>query len=74
MDCFQIGKGIHQGVYCHAVYLSYMQSTSCKMMGWMNHKLESRLLEEISIASDMQMTPPLWQESEELRNLLVKVK
>ena len=40
----------------------------------MNHKLESRLLEEISIASDMQMTPPLWQESEELKSLLMKVK
>ena len=38
-----------------------MQSTSCKMLGWMKHKLESRLLGEISITSDMQMTPPLWQ-------------
>ena len=43
--------------------------------GWMNHKLESRLLEEISITSDMQMTPPLWQKSkEELKSLLMKVK
>ena len=44
-------------------------------MGWMKHKLESRLLEEISITSDMQMTPPLWQKSkEELKSLLMKVK
>ena len=39
----------------------YMQSTSCEMLGWVKHKLESRLLGEISITSDMQMTPPLWQ-------------
>ena len=48
-------------VYCHPAYLTYMQSTSCEMLGWMKHKLESRLQGEISIASDMQMTPPLWQ-------------
>ena len=42
-------------------YLTYMQSTSCEMLGWMKHKLESSLLGEISITSDMQMTPPLWQ-------------
>ena len=46
-------------VYCHPVYLTYMQSTSCKMLDWMKHKLESRLLGEISIISDRQMTPPL---------------
>ena len=56
-DWFQIGKGVHQAVYCHPTYLTYMQSTSCKMPGWMKHKLESRLLGEISITSDMQMTP-----------------
>ena len=50
-----------------------MQSTSCKMMGWMKHKLESRLLGEISITSGMQMTP-LMAESEELKSLLMKVK
>ena len=45
------------------------------MLGWMKHKLESRLLGEISIASDMQMTPPLWQtERKELKSLLMKVK
>ena len=47
-DWFQIGKGVHQGVYCHLAYLSYVQSTSCEMPGWMKHKLESRLPGEIS--------------------------
>ena len=51
-----------------------MQSTSCKVTGWMKHKLESRLLGEISIISDMQMTPPLGQKVEELNSLLMKVK
>ena len=50
-----------KAVYCHLAYLTYMQSKSCKMLGWMKHKLESRLPGEISITSDMQMTPPLWQ-------------
>ena len=48
-------------VYCHPVYLTNMQNTSYKMLGWMKHKLESRLLGEISMNSDMQMTPPIWQ-------------
>ena len=48
-----------KAVYCHPAYLTYMQSTPCKMVGWMKHKLESRLLGEISITSDMQMTPPI---------------
>ena len=47
--------------YCHPAYLIYMQSTSCEMLGWMKHKLESRLPGEISINSDTQMTPSLWQ-------------
>ena len=46
---------------CHPAYLTYTQSTSYEMPGWMKHKLESRLLGEISRTSDMQMTPPLWQ-------------
>ena len=50
-----------KAVYCHPAYLTYMQSISYDMLGWMKHKLESRLLEEISITSDMQMTPPLRQ-------------
>ena len=60
-DWFQIGKGDIKAVYCHPAYLTYMQSISCEMPGWMKHKLESRLPGEISITSDMQMTPPLWQ-------------
>ena len=56
------GKEYVKAVYCHPAYLNYMQSTSCEMLGWMNHKLESILLGEISITSDMQMTPPLWQQ------------
>ena len=60
-DWFQIGKGVRQGCICHSAYLTYMQSTSREMLGWKKHKLESRLLVEISITSDMQMTPPLWQ-------------
>ena len=60
-DWFQIRKGLPQSVYCHPAYLTYMQSTSCKMPGWKKHKLESRLPGEISIISDMHMTPPSWQ-------------
>ena len=61
MDWFQIGKGVVKAVYCHPAYLTYMQSTSWETLGWKKHKLESRLLAEISTTSDMQMTPPLWQ-------------
>ena len=57
----KLGKEYIKAVNCHPAYLAYMQSTSCKMLGWMKHKLESRLPEEISITSDMQMTPLLWQ-------------
>ena len=60
-DWFQISKGYVKAVCCHPAYLTSMQSASCKMLGWMKHKLESRLLGEISITPDMQMTPPLWQ-------------
>ena len=59
----RLGKEYVKAVYCHPAYLTYMQSTSCEMLGWMKHKLESRLLGEISITSDMQMTPPLWQKA-----------
>ena len=55
------GEEYVKAVYCHPTYLTYMQSTSCDMLGWIKHNLESRLPEEISITSDMQMTPPLWQ-------------
>ena len=59
-DWFQIGKGVHQGSILSPC-LTYMQSTSCEMLDWRKHKLESRLLGEISITSYMQMTPLLWQ-------------
>ena len=71
----KLGKEYIKAVYCHPAYLTYMQNTSCEMPGWMKHKLESRLPEEISTTSDMQMTPPLMAESKEkLKSLLMKVK
>ena len=67
------GKEYVKAVYCHPVYLTYVQSTSCKMLGWMKHKLESRWLGEISITSDTETI--LMSESEEkLKSLLMKVK
>ena len=57
---------IGKRVYCHHAYLTSMQGTSCKMPGWMKHKLESGLWGEISTTSDMQMTPPLWQKAKSL--------
>ena len=57
----KLGKEYIKAVYCHPAYLTYMQSISCKMPGWMKLKLESRLPAEISITSEMQMTPPLRQ-------------
>ena len=59
----KLEKEYDKAVYCYPVYLTYMQSTSCEILGWMNRKLGSRLLGEISITSDMQMTPPLWQKA-----------
>ena len=56
-DWFQIGEEYIKTVYCHPAYLTYTQSTSYEMPGWVKHKLESRLPGEISITSDMQMTP-----------------
>ena len=58
---FKLGKEYIKAVYINPAYLTYMQSTSCETLGWMKHRLESRLLGEISITSDKQMTPPLWQ-------------
>ena len=57
----KLAKEFIKAVYYYPAYLTYTQSTSCQMLGWMKHKLESRLPGEISITSDMQMTPPLWQ-------------
>jgi len=55
---FKSGNESVKAVYCHPAYLTDIKSTSCEMLGWMKHKLESRLLGEISITTDMQMTPP----------------
>ena len=65
-----------KAVYCHPAYLTYMQSTSCKMPGWMKHKLESRFLGEKSITSDTQMIhiTLIAESEEELKSLLMKVK
>ena len=57
----KLGKEYIKATYCHSAYLTYTQSTSWETLGWRKHKLESRLPGEISITSDMQMTPPLWQ-------------
>ena len=57
--CSKSGKEYIKAVYCHSAYLTYMQSISCELPD----KLESRLLGEISITSDMQITPPLWKKA-----------
>ena len=53
----KLGKEYIKAVYCHSAYITYMQSTSCKLPGWMNHRLESRLQGEITTTSDIQMIP-----------------
>ena len=69
----KLGKEYIKAVYCHPAYFTYMQSTSCEMLAWLKHKLESRLLGEISITSDTQTT--LMAESkEELKSFLMRVK
>ena len=60
----KLGKEYVKAACCHPAYLTYKQSISRKMPGWMKHKLESRLPGEISITSDMQMISPLWQKVE----------
>ena len=70
----KFGKEYVTAVYCHPAYLTYMQSTSSKMPGWLKHKLESRLLGKISITSDMQMIPPLWKNTRTENPLVLKVK
>ena len=57
----KLRKKYIKAAYYHPAYLTYMQSIPCEMLGWMKHKLKLRLLGEISITSDMQMTPSLWQ-------------
>ena len=63
----KLGKETVKVVYCHPPCLTYMQSTSCKMLDWMKHKLESKLLGEILVISDMQMTPPFWQKAKKTK-------
>ena len=57
------GKECIKAVYYHPAYLTYMQNTSCEMLGWIKHRLESRLPGEASINSYMQVAPPLWQKA-----------
>ena len=59
----KLEKEYIKAVYCYTAYLTYVQNTSCEMPGWVKHKLESRLPGEISITSDTQMTPTLWQKA-----------
>ena len=66
----KLGKEYVKAVYCHPAYLIYMQCTSCKMLGCLKLKLESRLPGEISITSDTQMTPPLWQKAKRTKESL----
>ena len=70
----KLGKEYIKAVYCHHAYLTYIQSTSCKMPGWIKHKLESRLPKEISIISYMQMTPPYGRKQRRTKEALMKVK
>ena len=67
----KLGKEYVKAVYCHPAYLTYMQSTSCKMPTWINNKLESRFLGEIPTTSDMQMTPLTAESQEEISSLLM---
>ena len=69
-----LGKEYLKAVYCHPAYLTCMQSTSCEMLDWIKHKLESRLLVEISMTSNMQMIPPMAKTEEELKRFLMRVK
>ena len=55
------GNEYVKAVYCYSAYLTYMHSTLCEIPSWLMHQLESRLLGEMSVTSDMQRTPPLWQ-------------
>ena len=57
------GKEYIKAAFCHPAYLTYMQNTSCKVLGWKKHKLESRFPGEISITSVMKMTQPLWKKA-----------
>ena len=73
-DCSKSGKEDIKAVYCHCAYLTYMQSTSSETLGRMKHKLESRLLGEISITRYTDDTTLMAESKEELKSLLMKVK
>ena len=66
----KLGKEYIKAVYCCLVYLNSVQNTSCEILSWINHKLESRLPGEILITSDTQMTPPLWQKAKKTKEPL----
>ena len=68
----KLAKEYIKAVYCHPAYLTHMQSTSCEMLGWMKHKLESRLQGEIPITSDMHITLALWQKVKRNKSPLMK--
>ena len=69
----RLGKEYVKAIYCYPVYFTYMQSISCEMLGWLKHKLESRLPGEISITSDMQIDTTFMAESEEeLKSFLIE--
>ena len=69
-----MGKEYVKGIYYHLVYLTYKQSTSCVMLDWMKHNLESRFLGEISITSDFRCHYPYGRKEEELKSHLMKMK
>ena len=72
---WKLGKEYVKAVHCHPACLTYMESASCEIPGWMKHKLETRLPREVSTTSDMRMITTLKAESEEeLKSLLIKVK
>ena len=66
----KLGKEYIKAVYCDPAYINSMQTILCEMLGWMKHKLESRLPGEMSITSDMQMTPQLWQKQRRTKECL----
>ena len=70
----KLGKMYIKAIYCHRVYLTYIQSTPYEIPGWTNHKLESRLLGEISTTSDMQVTTLMAESEEEIKSPLTRVK
>ena len=75
MDCFKLRKGYVKAVYYHPIPLTYMKSTSCEMLGWIKHKLESRFPGEILITSDNADDTTFMAESEEeLKSLLMRMK